>query len=69
MKNESGSLADISSIIAGNKVNIANIKITKRSFDFFELVIDVEVKNLEHLEEILSALRTSDKTIEVTRAE
>jgi GTP pyrophosphokinase len=66
-ENRSGSLADVSSIIAKKKVNISNIKIVNRSADYFELVIDVEVKNLDHLEEILSALRISKKISEVER--
>lgn len=67
MQNKSGSLADISSIIAKKKVNISNIKIINRSLDYFELNIDIEVKNLDHLEEILTALRISKKISEVER--
>lgn len=65
--NSSGSLADVSSIIAKKKVNISNLRIVNRSADFFELLVDLEVKNLEHLEEILSALRMSKKIVEVSR--
>lgn len=67
-ENKSGSLADVSSIIAKKKVNINNIKISNRSADYFELMIDVEVKNVDHLEEILSTLRISKKIVEVERA-
>ena len=67
VENQSGSLADISSTIAKKKVNISNITITNRSTDYFELIIDVEVKSVDHLEEILSALRISKKTSEVER--
>jgi GTP pyrophosphokinase len=67
MHNESGSLADVSSIIAKKEVNITNIKINNRSTDFFEVIIDMNVKNTNHLEEIMSALRMSRKIIEVSR--
>lgn len=67
VENKSGSLADVSSIIARKQVNITNIKITNRNIDYFELMIDVEVRNVEHLEEIISALRISRKIIEVER--
>lgn len=67
VENKSGSLADVSSIIAKKKVNISNIKITNRAADFFELMIDIEVRNIEHLEEILSTLRSSSKIMEVAR--
>ncbi|MFT6076999.1 MAG: GTP pyrophosphokinase [Myxococcota bacterium] len=69
MHNKSGSLADVSSIIAQKKINIANIKINQRSSDFFEVVIDMNVKNTEHLEEIMSSLKMSKKIIEVNRFE
>ncbi len=67
IENKSGSLADISSMIAKKKVNISNIKICNRSADYFELMIDVEVRSVDHLEEIISTLRVSKKIIEVQR--
>ena len=67
IENKSGSLADITSMIAKKKVNISNIKITNRSADYLELMIDVEVKSVDHLEEILASLRVSKKIIEVQR--
>ncbi len=67
IENRSGSLADISSMIAKKKVNISNIKIGNRSADYFELMIDVEVKSVDHLEEIIAALRISKKITEVQR--
>lgn len=67
IENKSGSLADVSSMIAKKKVNISNIKIGNRSADYFELMIDVEVRSVDHLEEIISALRVSKKIAEVQR--
>jgi len=67
IENKSGSLADVSSMIAKKNVNISNIKIVNRSSDYFELMIDVEVKSVDHLEEIISTLRMSKKIIEVNR--
>lgn len=67
IENKSGSLADVSSMIAKKKVNISNIKTMNRSSDYFELVIDVEVRSVDHLDEIISALRVSKKITEVQR--
>jgi GTP pyrophosphokinase len=67
VKNKSGSLADVSSIIAKKKVNISNIKIANRCAEYFELIIDIQIKNIDHLEKILSSLRISKKIIEVKR--
>lgn len=67
VENRSGALAEITSVIAKKKMNINHIKTTNRSSDIFEVVIDIMIKNVEHLEEALSALRISKKTIAVER--
>jgi guanosine-3',5'-bis(diphosphate) 3'-pyrophosphohydrolase len=67
MHNTSGSLAEVSSAIAKKKINITNIQINSRSVDFFEVIIDMEVKNTEHLENIMSSLRMSKKIVEVSK--
>jgi RelA/SpoT family (p)ppGpp synthetase len=55
--NEPGSLAQIAQIIAEHDGNIDNVKMTRRSPDFTELTIDLEVYNLKHLTSIISQLR------------
>lgn len=67
VENKSGGVADVTSIIAKKQVNITHIRTTNRSADVFEMAIDLEVKSLDHLEEILSALRISRKILEVER--
>lgn len=52
-----GALAAIANIIAREKGNISNLKVLSRSSDFFELIIDIEVSDVEHLTAILAALR------------
>lgn len=67
MHNTSGSLAEVSNAIAKKNINITNIQINSRSVDFFEVIIDMEVKNTEHLENIMSSLRMSKKIVEVSK--
>jgi GTP diphosphokinase / guanosine-3',5'-bis(diphosphate) 3'-diphosphatase len=67
VENKPGAFADVSSIIAKKAVNISNIKLFNRSIDYFELFVDVDVKSVDHLEDILSALRISRKIVEVER--
>lgn len=67
VENKSGGLADITSIIAKKKINISSIKTTNRSADIFEVVVDLEVKSLDHLEEVISSLRISSKIVEIER--
>ncbi len=67
LTNKAGGLADVSSIITKKDVRINNIKVTNRIADYLELLVDVEVKNVDHLEEILSSLRSSKKIVEADR--
>lgn len=67
LSNEVGSLADISNKIASLKSNITNLKVVGRSLDFFELVVDVEVKGLQQLGNLMVALRSLNKVHSVER--
>ncbi len=67
LTNKSGSLADVSSLITKKDVRINNIKVANRVADYLELLVDVEVKSVDHLEEILSSLRSSKKIVEAER--
>jgi len=66
--NEPGSLGSLSTIIGKNLGNISNLKITSRSTDFFEMLIDVEVSDVKHLTDIIAALRATPVIASVERA-
>ena len=68
MTNEPGTLGELSMIIGRNGGNISNLKITHRSTDFFEMSIDVEVRDLKHLTNIIAALRAAPVVNSVERA-
>jgi guanosine-3',5'-bis(diphosphate) 3'-pyrophosphohydrolase len=66
-KNVPGSLAAIMTVIAGNGGNIFNLKVTDRNPLFFEFLVDIEVRDLAHLQNILGALRVSASVESVDR--
>ncbi|MFZ5790478.1 MAG: RelA/SpoT family protein [Pseudomonadota bacterium] len=68
LTNEPGSLGSLSSVIGKSEGNISNLKITRRSLDFFEMMIDVEVKDVRHLTNIIAALRATPSVSSVERA-
>ena len=68
LSNEPGSLGDLSNLIARHEGNIANLNITNRTMSYFELIIDIEVKDLKHLTDIISALKASKVVSYVVRA-
>src|SRR3954471_13261807 len=66
--NEPGSLGTLSTVIGKNGGNITNLKITSRNRDFFEMLIDIEVKDVKHLTNIIAALRATPVINSVDRA-
>jgi GTP pyrophosphokinase len=57
--NEMGVLANIASLVAKQGGNISNLKITDRDRDFYTMLVDVEVRDVRHLIEILTSLRAT----------
>ncbi|MTI42385.1 guanosine-3',5'-bis(diphosphate) 3'-pyrophosphohydrolase [Roseibium hamelinense] len=65
--NEPGSLATIAQIIGENSGNIDNVKMVRKAPDFHEMVIDLEVWDLKHLNRIINQLRSKPNVSSVTR--
>ena len=68
LTNEPGALGELSNVIARYNGNISNLNITNRTISYFEILVDVEVKNLKHLTDIIAALRSSKYVSYVSRA-
>ena len=59
LSNTPGSLGTLSTVIGRDGGNISNLKVTNRSADFFELLVDIEVFDVKQLTNIIAALRAS----------
>jgi GTP pyrophosphokinase len=66
--NEPGSLGNLTTAIGKSEGNIHNLKITNRSQDFFEILVDIEVRDVKHLTNIIAALRATPSINSVERA-
>jgi guanosine-3',5'-bis(diphosphate) 3'-pyrophosphohydrolase len=66
--NSPGALGDLSMVIARNGGNISNLKITSRQTDFFDMLIDIEVRDVKHLTDVIAALRASSAVNTINRA-
>ena len=55
-KNEVGSLSHISALIADFSCNISNLSVAQRDADFYDIQLDLEVRDLKHLTRLMSAL-------------
>jgi guanosine-3',5'-bis(diphosphate) 3'-pyrophosphohydrolase len=67
--NEPGSLAQIAQIISDGEGNIENIRMTHSSDDYTEMLIDLEVWDLTHLNEIIAGLRAKSVVSAVSRVQ
>jgi GTP pyrophosphokinase len=65
--NEPGSLAHIAQIIGDADGNIDNLRMLKRERDFTDMLIEVEVWGLEHLNGILAGLRSKPVVAKAAR--
>jgi guanosine-3',5'-bis(diphosphate) 3'-pyrophosphohydrolase len=57
VQNTPNALGDVVNLIAKNNGDITNFRILKRHKDFFEMMVDMQVRNLLHLEQIIGFLR------------
>jgi GTP diphosphokinase / guanosine-3',5'-bis(diphosphate) 3'-diphosphatase len=67
VKNQPGSLAAVTGILAHHAANIVNLTLRDRDREFHTFVIDLEVDSLAHLTGILSALRATQAVVSVAR--
>ncbi|QQR70007.1 MAG: bifunctional (p)ppGpp synthetase/guanosine-3',5'-bis(diphosphate) 3'-pyrophosphohydrolase [Alphaproteobacteria bacterium] len=67
LANQPNSLAAVTASIGKHNGNIINFKITNRASDFFELLLDIEVENVKHLNNVTAALRSLSAVCSVDR--
>jgi len=67
ISHEPAALATVTNVIAKEMGNINNFKIINRSTDFFEILVDIEVQDLKHLNNIIANLRSKEVVQSVER--
>ncbi|RWQ04547.1 bifunctional (p)ppGpp synthetase/guanosine-3',5'-bis(diphosphate) 3'-pyrophosphohydrolase [Mesorhizobium sp.] len=65
--NAPGSLADISQVVASNDANIHTLSMVRTAPDFTEMLIDLEVWDLKHLNRLLSQLKDNSSVSDARR--
>ncbi len=66
--NEPGALASLANAIAKHDGAVANLRIVNRQQDFFETLVDVEVRDARHLNTVIAGLRAAPYISQVERA-
>jgi guanosine-3',5'-bis(diphosphate) 3'-pyrophosphohydrolase len=65
--NAPGSLADIAQVVASNDANIHALSMVRTAPDFTEMLIDLEVWDLKHLNRLLSQLKDNSSVSDARR--
>ena len=65
--NKAGALGKICSLIGEQKANITDIKFFKDKADYYIIYIELEVRNIEHLMNILAAIIADEDVAEASR--
>jgi GTP pyrophosphokinase len=65
--NTPSSLATIANAVAKQDGAIANLKVVQRQQDFFEALVDVEIRDLRHLNQVIAGLRGGAGIAQVER--
>jgi (p)ppGpp synthase/HD superfamily hydrolase len=68
LANQPGALGAVCTLVGEQKANIDNLSMTTRKPDFFQINVDLEVRDTKHLSDILSALKAQSFVNHVERA-
>lgn len=68
LKHVSGALASVLSLIAKDQGNVTNVKFIERSIDIFRIELDLEVRDVKHLTDVITALQASKYINSIERA-
>jgi (p)ppGpp synthase/HD superfamily hydrolase len=68
LANQPGTLGTVCTLIGEQHANIDNLGVTLRKPDFFLMSVDLEVRDVKHLSDILTALRAQSFVNQVERA-
>lgn len=68
LKHVSGALASVLTIVAQDDGNVSNVKFNERSADVFRIELDLEVRDVKHLTDVVAALRASKYVNSVERS-
>ena len=67
ISNDSGVLGRICTLIGEQKANISDLRFTDRKPDFFRLIIDADLRDVEHLHLVMTALEAETDVAQISR--
>jgi guanosine-3',5'-bis(diphosphate) 3'-pyrophosphohydrolase len=67
ISNDAGVLGRICTLIGEQKANISDLRFTDRKPDFYRLVVDVDLRDVEHLHMVMTALEADTDVAQISR--
>ncbi|NJS40672.1 MAG: bifunctional (p)ppGpp synthetase/guanosine-3',5'-bis(diphosphate) 3'-pyrophosphohydrolase [Rhodobacteraceae bacterium] len=67
ISNDAGVLGRICTLIGEQKANISDLRFTDRKPDFYRLIIDVDLRDVEHLHMVMTALEAETDVAQISR--
>lgn len=67
ISNDAGVLGRICTLIGEQKANISDLHFLDRKPDFYRLMVDVDLKDVEHLHRVMTALQADSDVAEISR--
>jgi GTP pyrophosphokinase/guanosine-3',5'-bis(diphosphate) 3'-pyrophosphohydrolase len=67
ISNDAGVLGRICTLIGEQKANISDLRFTDRKPDYYRLVIDIDLRDVEHLHTVMTALEAETDVAQISR--
>jgi len=67
ISNDAGVLGRICTLVGEQKANISDLRFTDRKPDFYRLIIDVDLRDVEHLHMVMTALEAETDVAQISR--
>ncbi|WP_103259072.1 RelA/SpoT family protein [Tabrizicola aquatica] len=67
ISNDAGVMGRICTLIGEQKANISDLRFTDRKPDFYRLIIDVDLRDVEHLHMVMTALEAETDVAQIER--
>ncbi|MDP3197567.1 bifunctional (p)ppGpp synthetase/guanosine-3',5'-bis(diphosphate) 3'-pyrophosphohydrolase [Tabrizicola sp.] len=67
ISNDAGVLGRICTLVGEQKANISDLRFTDRKPDFYRVIIDVDLRDVEHLHMVMTALEAETDVAQISR--
>ena len=67
ISNDAGVLGRMCTLIGEQKANISDLRFTDRKPDFYRLLVDVDLRDVEHLHLVMTALEAETDVAQISR--